>query len=84
MRTTLTLDDLIEQKIRELAAKERTSIKAVTNELLRIGLDVKRKRDEKRTAFTVKPKHCGFRPGIDTEKLNQIIDDLETENHDNS
>jgi hypothetical protein len=27
----------------------------------------------------VVPKACGFRPGVDPTKLNQLYDDLETE-----
>ena len=35
------------------------------------------KKPEKQEPFRVEAKHCGFQPGIDIEKLNQISDDIE-------
>ena len=75
MRTTITLDDQLEQKIRELAVKEKTTFKNLTNELLRTGLEVREKRPA--YSFKVLAEDCRLRNGIDEEKLNQIIDDPE-------
>ena len=77
MRTTLTLDDRIEQQIKELAVKEKSSFKAITNELLKLGLEVRESRPVYH--FSVDAEDCGFREGIDIEKLNQIYDDLESD-----
>lgn len=77
MRTTLTLDDKIEQKIKELAVQEKSSFKALTNELLKLGLEARERRPE--YSFAVEAENCGFQEGIDAAKLNQIYDDLESE-----
>lgn len=81
MRTTLTIDDNIERRIRKRAAKLHKPFKVVTNELLRVGLEVKEENENKPKPFKVKAKHCSFRPGIDQEKLNQILDDVLSEDH---
>jgi plasmid stability protein len=77
MRTTITLDDRLEQQIKELAAREKTSFKAVTNELLRTGLEVRESRPL--FTFSVEAEDCGLREGIDEEKLNQLYDDMEAD-----
>ena len=77
MRTTLTLDDRIEQRIKELAVKEKSSFKTITNELLKLGLEAREKRPAYH--FSVDAEDCGFREGVDIEKLNQIYDDLESD-----
>ncbi len=77
MRTTLTLDDRIEQQIKELAVKEKSSFKALANELLKLGLEARENRPVYH--FSVDAEDCGFREGIDPDKLNQIYDDLETQ-----
>ena len=77
MRTTLTLDDRIEQQIKELAVKEKSSFKALANELLKLGLEARESRPAYH--FSVDAEDCGFREGIDPDKLNQIYDDLETQ-----
>lgn len=81
MRTTLTLDDHIERKLRKRAAISHKSFKVVTNELLQLGLDTQERIEATRKPFKVKAKSCGFRSGIDTEKLNQILDDAMLEDY---
>ncbi|MCK5735321.1 MAG: hypothetical protein KAH21_02540 [Spirochaetaceae bacterium] len=76
MRTTITLDDQLEQKIKELAVKEKTSFKTITNELLRFGLEARESRPA--YIFKVEAEDCGIRDGIDEEKLNQVYDDMES------
>lgn len=81
MRTTLTIDDNIERRIRKRAAKLHKPFKAVTNELLRVGLEVQEQNETQPRPFKVKAKHCSFCPGIDQEKLNQVLDDTLSEDH---
>ncbi|MFQ5740828.1 MAG: CopG family transcriptional regulator [Acidobacteriota bacterium] len=79
MRTTLTLEPDLAAKLKELARQRKTSFKQEVNEAIRIGLSARSKPVGKRSRFRVKPSHCGFRPGVDTGKLNQLLDELDAE-----
>jgi len=53
-------------------------MKEVVNQALRAGLaTLGRKKREVR--FSVEPHSCRFKPGIDLDKLNQLVDELEGE-----
>jgi len=77
MRTTITIDDYIERKIREYAINTHRTFKDSVNELLRIGLEIKEKSKGEKRQFKVEARHLGFQPGVDMEKLNQLVDDME-------
>ncbi len=79
MRTTLTLDDDLAARLKQLARESGRSFKEVTNEVLRRGLSTGEGPVEPLKPFRVVPKACGFKPGVDPTKLNQVYDDLETE-----
>ena len=79
MRTTLTLDEDLAKRLKELARQGGRSFKEVTNEVIRRGLSTGDRPREGPAPFRVIPKACGFKPGIDPLKLNQIYDELETE-----
>jgi hypothetical protein len=76
MRTTLTLDDDVAVKLRELAHRRRISFKEVVNSVLRRGLAAQENRAEPRRPFHVEVLRSPFRPGVDPLKLNQLSDDL--------
>ena len=78
MRTTLTLDDDVMRKLKEISRQEDKSFKQVVNEMLRKGFR-ENSRPAPEDTFTVDAKHCGFRPGIDIGKLNQASDEIEIE-----
>lgn len=78
MRTTLTLDHDIAAQI-ELEVRQRgKSMKAVINEALRRGLGL-RGRAAELPPFEVKAHSFGFKPGIDRDRMNQLVDELEAE-----
>lgn len=79
MRTTLTLDDDVAEKLRQLAQRSGRSFKDVVNDALRRGLSTGAKPPGERPAFEVRPHASGFRAGVDIGKLNQLVDDLELE-----
>jgi uncharacterized ferredoxin-like protein len=79
MRTTLTLDDDLARRLKELARATDRNFKEVVNETIRKGLAVGELPRASEDRFQVQPKACGFRSGIDTTKLNQLYDDLEME-----
>lgn len=78
MRTTLTIEPDVEQALlRELQRTDR-SMKAVVNDALRIGLGMQGK-PRRAPRFKVQPHAFAFKPGIDTDRLNQLLDELEAE-----
>ncbi len=77
MRTTVTLDPDVAAKLKELAHRRRASFKATLNDALRRGLDPHPHTTEARPPYVVKPHSGGFRPGVDPDKLNQLLDELE-------
>ena len=79
MRTTLTLDDDLAQRLREHARRTGESFKQVVNETLRQGLRSSGKPSPRLPRFKVKAKSRGFRPGIDLMRLNQLNEELQIE-----
>ena len=78
MRTTLTLDPDVTEMLRVRISEEKATMKQVVNEALRRGLSAgPGPRPKKR--FRVVPFSLGFQPGIDQDKLNQLVDELEVQ-----
>jgi mRNA-degrading endonuclease RelE of RelBE toxin-antitoxin system len=76
MRTTVTLEPDVAAKLKELAHRRRTSFKETINDVLRRGLNSPAAAGKSHQRFVVKPHTGGFRPGIDPDKLNQLLDEL--------
>lgn len=77
MRTTLTLDDDLAGLLLERAKQQGITFKAVVNDTIRTGLaDTPQARVE---APEVLSHSFGFRPGIDLDRMNQLVDELEVE-----
>lgn len=79
MRTTLTLEDDLARRLKELARSSDRNFKEVVNAAIRKGLSLGEAATDRQERFTVRPKACGFRTGVDPTKLNQLYDDLEME-----
>lgn len=82
MRTTLTLDNDISEKLSEIMHRQRISFKQVVNEVLRRGLGAQDDEKSERSPYRVETFQSDFRPGVDLARLNQLSDDLEVD-HDN-
>ena len=78
MRTTLTIEPDVEQLLQRAMRRTGRSMKAVINEALRLGLGARTK-PARPPRFKVEPHAFGFKPGIDTDRLNQLADELEAE-----
>ena len=76
VRTTLTLDDELADKLKALAERERKPFRQVVNEVVRRGLQSKGSRSQA-APFELSPFRSAFRPGVDPMKLNQLVDELE-------
>jgi hypothetical protein len=77
MRTTLTIEPDVAQQIRRRIAQTKLPLKRVVNDALRVGLSSPEK--EPKVRYTVKPYPLKFKAGIDPNKLNQLLDDLDAE-----
>jgi Arc/MetJ family transcription regulator len=84
MRTTLTLDDDLVARLRKLAHVRGTSFKAVVNETLRRGLTSPAASPRRPRRVRLDTFSSAFRPGVDPERLNQLVDDLEVQGPDRS
>ena len=80
------LDDDVATALKERARRLARPFKQVVNDTLRRGLSDSHEEHEdappsdgERPVFVVKPICSGFQPGIDPLKLNQLNDELETE-----
>ncbi len=78
MRTTLTLDRDVAQRLKMEIRRSGKGMKAVVNAALRLGLGIAGKR-ARPPRFEVRPHAFGFRPGIDLDRINQLVDELDSE-----
>jgi len=78
MRTTLTIDPDVEMLIQREMRRTERSMKAVVNDALRLGLGVRGK-PPRPPRFKVEAHPLGLKAGIDADRLNQLADELESE-----
>lgn len=78
MRTTLTIDDEVDRRLRKVAKTQNRSYKEVINEALAAGLR-RLEVAEPAADYDVRIRKFGLRSGIDRGKLNQLYDDLEAD-----
>lgn len=78
MRTTLTIDTDVEQLLLREMRRTNKSMEAVVNDALRAGLGMQGKPPRARR-FKVEPYAFGFKPGVDVDRLNQLVDEMEAE-----
>ena len=76
MRTTLTLEDQLVHELKLAANKRRISFKEAVNQALRHGLAALRAPRQSKP-FRVRPFRLGIKPGIDPDKLGQLLDEME-------
>ncbi len=79
MRTTLTLDPDLARELKRLANRQNKSFKEIVNSTLKAGLEAHKKQVRGRRRFKVDARSCGLRPGIDTRRLNQLVDELDAD-----
>ena len=78
MRTTLTIEPDVAQKLKRRMAQTNQSLKEPVNKVLRAGL-AETPRKSRTPRFRVEPHASGFFPGIDRDRRNQLSDQLEAE-----
>ena len=78
MRTTLTLDDDVAAILKKRARQLGVSFKEMVNAAIRAGLG-EASRSASKPPPRTEPHSFGLRPGIDMDKLGQLVDELEVE-----
>ena len=78
MRTTLTLEPEVARRVASEVKRTGKSLKAVVNDALKAGLGLAGKRG-RGPRFEVRPHAFGVRPGVDLDRINQLADELDTE-----
>lgn len=78
MRTTLTLDPDVAERLDRAVRGSRKGLKVTVNEALRIGLGMVEKPMEP-PPFKIRAFVGGLQPGIDPDRMNQLLDELEAE-----
>lgn len=79
MRTTLTLDKDVAAKLKAEARRSGRTFKDVVNEALRIGLNART--DLTITPFVVQARPMGARPGLNYDKISELIEQVEGPYH---
>lgn len=81
MRTTLTLEDDVAEKLRTEARRSGRSFKAVVNEAIRSGLS-HREMIEEAEPFKVEARDLGeLRAGIDLDNIAEVVERIEGPQH---
>jgi hypothetical protein len=78
VRTTLTLDPVVAARLKSEMRRTGKTLKTVVNEALKQGLGVGG-RPVHAPKFAVHGHAFGIKPGIDLDRLNQLVDELETD-----
>lgn len=78
MRTTLTLDRDVAEALQKQMKRTGQGLKATINDAIRIGLRLGG-RPPRRQRFEVQPHAFGVRPGIDLDRINQLVDELDAQ-----
>lgn len=76
MRTTLSLDPDVAERVQQEMRRSGSGLKKVINDALRLGLGLAGKQ-RRAPHFAVEPHAFGVRPGFDLDRLNQLTDELE-------
>jgi hypothetical protein len=78
MRTTLTLDRDVAEAVAKEMRRTGRGLKAIVNDALRRGLRLTGKAPRP-PHFEVRPHAFDFRPGVDLDRMNQLVDELDAE-----
>lgn len=79
MRTTLTIDDDVAGILQQKASQRGLSFKEVVNSLLRAGISASEGPVLVRPMIKIVGKPLGLKVGFDSDKLGQLVDELEVE-----
>ena len=72
------MDPDVAAKLKSEVRRTGKTFKTVVNEALKRGLGLGG-RAPRPPRFEVRPHDFGFKPGVDLDRLNQLVDELDTE-----
>lgn len=78
MRTTLTLEEDVASRTKQIAARLHKPFKVVVNEALRLGLNSVEKPLKSRPYLT-KPHTMGLREGLSLDNIQELLAQIEKE-----
>jgi len=78
MRTTLTLEPDVAARLKQEIRRSGKGLKTLVNEALRLGLGLSGK-PVQAPRFEVRPHAFAFKPGVDLDRMNQLVDELESQ-----
>jgi hypothetical protein len=81
MRTTLTIDDDIAERLSAAQKKLGVSFKEIVNLTLRMGLERQHPSFRKVPRFKVKARQMGLMPGIDYANIGELLEQVEGTQH---
>lgn len=79
-RTTVTLDEDVRDGLRALAARKHQPFRVTINDTIRVGLKTQ-EQPAPRKPFKVEPKAMGLRPGLNYDKISDLIAYAEGEDY---
>lgn len=74
-RTTLTLEDDVADRLRQVSRERDLPFKTVVNEALRAGLASGLRIEDE--PFSVHARAMGLRPGLDLDDVRELLDRVE-------
>lgn len=80
MRTTLTLDDDVAAKLKDLCRRTGESFKAALNRVLRDGLNL-RKSQKPDKPFRVRARVLGLRHGVRIDNIGELLEQIDGPGH---
>ncbi len=81
MRTTITLDDDVAEKLQtEMRRRRTTNFKATLNDVLRHGLLARRELAAAKP-FKVRARRLGNKPGLNYDNVGELLEQLEGSSH---
>ena len=80
MRTTLRLDPDVAERLERAVQASGEGLEATVTAALRVGLGLTVKPVEA-PSFKIRAFVDGLQPGIDPDKMNQLLDELEAEEY---
>ena len=79
IRTTITLDDDVLDRVKRESRSRGASFRDTVNDLLRAGLLQRESRPTRK--LEIRPSHMGFKPGLDHDDVETLIEYGEGELH---
>jgi len=76
IRTTVTLDDDVVARLKELSAAKRVPFRKLLNDLLRAGFSAQNS-PAPRQRFVVNSANLGVMPGVDLDNIGATLEALE-------